>query len=903
MSTRVVQHKRSWFVSETVQTSSMDCGVASLKSLLDGFGISASYGRLREACQTDVDGTSIDAMEEIAQQLGLDAEQVMMPRDHVLLAAAEALPALAVVRLANGFTHFIVVWRRHGPLVQVMDPAKGRRWVSNSQLNADLYVHTLRISLETCRKWVAAAYFAGPLRRRMVECGLSHRVRSRVDAALKDPTCREIARFDAAVRLVTSLISAKAVAPGSEAERFLEVLLRSCNESPDQEMTIIPPANWTLTPTTADGGVEGFLLRGAVLVRIKGHRHSAAAATTLTPELQAALDERPSRPALEFIRLLRRDGILAPALLVGTLFVTSAGAVLEALLFRGVLDVGRDLGLIEQRLPAAAALLVVLLLLTALVYPVRAGLLRMGRHVETRFRTAFLTKIPRLGDRYLQSRLTSDMAERSHSTYRIRLLPDLGGQLLRAIMELAVTAAGIVYLDPASWPIVLTATVLAIAIPIAIQRPLHERDLRVRNFSGALSRFYLDTLLGLLAAKTHGAESAIRREHESLLVEWVVASKALQRTATLIETVQALTGFGLAAWLLGNYLGRSNDVGSAMLLTFWALNIPVLGEAIALVTRQYPSQRNVALRLLEPLGALEENNETENPASLGQQPPPPENLQKGVRLTFRDLTVRAGGHTILQEVNLDIRPGMHVGIVGPSGAGKSTFVGLLLGWNRPAEGQLLVDGRPLTSERLSSLRYETAWVDPSIQLWNESLLSNLLYGSRDDNLASIDVVIHTAELNRLVQTLPDGLQTVLGEGGGIVSGGEGQRVRLGRALQRQDARLVILDEPMRGLTRDQRRELLARARTFWKEATLLCVTHDVGETQDFDFVIVIDDGRVVESGLPQSLAAHDSRYRRLLDAEERLRKGVWAGEQWRRVEIRDGRIVSPTKRPTAWAPR
>src|SRR5207245_642872 len=95
-------------VPEVVQTSSMDCGPAVLKSLLEGFGIRACYGRLREACQTDVDGTSIDTLEEIARQVGLDAEQVMLPVDHLLLPEAQALPALLVVRMPDGFTHFVL---------------------------------------------------------------------------------------------------------------------------------------------------------------------------------------------------------------------------------------------------------------------------------------------------------------------------------------------------------------------------------------------------------------------------------------------------------------------------------------------------------------------------------------------------------------------------------------------------------------------------------------------------------------------------------------------------------------------------------------------------------------------------------------------------------------------------
>jgi ABC-type bacteriocin/lantibiotic exporter with double-glycine peptidase domain len=120
-------------VPEVVQTSAMDCGPAALKCLLEGFGIAASYGRLREACQTDVDGTSIDTLEEVAVQLGLEAEQVMLPMDHVLLPEAQVLPAIVVVRLPSGVTHFVVAWRCHGGVVQLMDPAIGRRWPPQSE--------------------------------------------------------------------------------------------------------------------------------------------------------------------------------------------------------------------------------------------------------------------------------------------------------------------------------------------------------------------------------------------------------------------------------------------------------------------------------------------------------------------------------------------------------------------------------------------------------------------------------------------------------------------------------------------------------------------------------------------------------------------------------------------------
>src|SRR5947209_1936883 len=115
--------KRSLLIPEVVQTSMMDCGPASLKAMLEGWRIPVSYGRLREACQTDVDGTSIDTLEEVGQQLGLAAEQIMVPPDHVLLHSTHALPAIVVVRHTSGVTHFVIAWRRHGPFIQMMDPA------------------------------------------------------------------------------------------------------------------------------------------------------------------------------------------------------------------------------------------------------------------------------------------------------------------------------------------------------------------------------------------------------------------------------------------------------------------------------------------------------------------------------------------------------------------------------------------------------------------------------------------------------------------------------------------------------------------------------------------------------------------------------------------------------------
>ena len=141
--------------------------------------------------------------------------------------------------------------------------------------------------------------------------------------------------------------------------------------------------------------------------------------------------------------------------------------------------------------------------------------------------------------------------------------------------------------------------------------------------------------------------------------------------------------------------------------------------------------------------------------------------------------IQAGGHNILKDVNLNIDPGEHIAIVGLSGAGKSSLVGLLLGWHRPSQGAIKVDGEILDGTLVQRLRQETAWIDPAVQLWNRSLYDNLRYGIEIADGSQMGATIQSADLYGVMERLPDGLKTSLGEGGGLVSGGEGQRVRWG----------------------------------------------------------------------------------------------------------------------------
>jgi ATP-binding cassette subfamily B protein len=833
----------------------------------------------------------------------------------VLLPEAAALAAIAVVRLPSGITHFVVLWRRHGPIVQVMDPARGRRWISARRFLQELYVHEATVPADAWREWAASADTRAVFARRLAIDGIHGSAVDRIfDTAAGDPDWRPLAAADAAGRITAGLVRSGGVAHGADASRLFERMYARAIEQQAGGADFLPRRYWTASPVP--DATDQVRMRGAVLVTVRGLRSTAGSVSSsgggpewstqarpasLSPELVAALDEPPVRPWNTLLGLVRADGMLGPVLLLAGLALAVVGVIGEALLLRGVFDIGSHLSLGGQRAGAVLALAALVGALLLLEFPIAASALRLGRRLEARLRVTLLEKIPRLGDRYFQSRPTSDMADRSHSIHQIRLLPDLGAQFARSLFELLLTAAAIAWIDPPSARLAAASAAAALALPILIQPVLRERDLRVKTHAGALGRFYLDAFLGLVAVRTHGAEAAMRREHEGLLVEWARAGIGLQRAVVVIEAVQLLTGFGLAAWLLFNRFGRGGEPGAALLIAYWALNLPILGQELAHAAWQYPGHRNVTLRLLEPLGALEQSSvlsppsspdshqssatSCQSPADGGQSP------VTGVSVTFDRVSVRAAGHQILDGVRLTIPDGLHVAIVGPSGAGKSSLVSLLLGWHWPAAGRVLIDGRPLDGAALDRLRRETAWVDPAVHLWNRSLLDNLQYGADDRATNSVGAAIEAADLRGVLERMPDGLQTPLGEGGGSISGGEGQRVRLARAMMRRDARLVILDEPFRGLERHSRRELLERARTLWRRATLLCITHDVGETLSFDRVLVVADGRLVEDGRPAVLAGQaDSRYRAMLDAEEMVREGLWTDVGWRGLRLDRGQL-------------
>ncbi len=935
--------ERTLFVPETLQTSLMDCGPSTLKSVFDGHRRPINLERLRERCQTDVDGTSLAAMRDVAERLGLDVDTVMMPTDSLLLDVAACLPAILVLANPDGLLHFVLAWNKVGSFVQIMDPASGRRWVPAARLLEKVSQHTVKLPVARWREWAGGDDFREPLLVKMRALGIAPRDADALFAeAAADPAPWSLAALDAATRFVRSLVDAGALPKAAPAKELVTSAFRA--DRGGGEPTI-PAPFWICRPAPAPSHV---LSKGALALVVSGlgdaeeeeasdaaaesgathltrsahttrlsmvgvlpNARLAAHRTRTLDEAQAASGDRMTmwagpvvpkqvmnelrshtvRPHRIFARLLWEDSRAAVLLVAAVVAIGAVTGVLDALLMRGLSDLLGRMNLVAHRIVAVAAILTFLAL--ALVFEMAQAHLvqRLARGLETRLRVAFLEKLPKLEDRYFRSRPTSDLASRAHLLQTLRGVPRLALDAASGLLRLATTAGVLVWLEPQLWKLALAVVVVCLVVPVASYRLLDEAMARVRVLGANLYRFYLDALLGVVPIRVHGGERSVRREHEAILTEWVRSQMAVEARSVGLRAAERLFATFAAIAIVLAFVRYGGDIRGLLLVAFFAQKLPSEAEALVGVMRRYPLLRHDAMRLFEPLAAAEQDVVAPPRAAIERAP-------VGVEVVLRGVVAMAGGHTVLDGVDLTIRAGERVAIVGPSGAGKSSLVGVLLGWLYVSEGRVLVDRRPLDAQRLVQLRHETAWVDPAVQLWNGSLVENVLYGHGDDGIADLEDALAASDLLDVVDRMPGGLQSPLGEGGAKVSGGQGQRVRIARALLSRHARLVLLDEAFRGLERKKRRELTRRAREHWPTATQLFVTHDVADTLEMDRVVVIEDGKVVEDGSPDELLSSGGTYHQLVTGDREALEEVWGRSEWRRFVIDDGRLVETERRDT-----
>jgi subfamily B ATP-binding cassette protein MsbA len=215
---------------------------------------------------------------------------------------------------------------------------------------------------------------------------------------------------------------------------------------------------------------------------------------------------------------------------------------------------------------------------------------------------------------------------------------------------------------------------------------------------------------------------------------------------------------------------------------------------------------------------------------------------------------------VLDRLDLACAPGTTVAIVGKSGSGKTTLVNLIPRFYELRGGQILIDGVPHTDYTLDNLRHQIALVSQQVVLFNGSIRENIAYGElAGANDAAIEQALQRAHALEFIRELPNGLDTLVGDDGLLLSGGQRQRLAIARALLK-DAPILILDEATSALDTASERHIQDALDTLMQGRTTFVIAHRLSTIEKADLIVVMDKGRIVESGTHQALLARDGTY-------------------------------------------
>jgi len=479
----------------------------------------------------------------------------------------------------------------------------------------------------------------------------------------------------------------------------------------------------------------------------------------------------------------------------------------------------------------------------------------------------------------LQKKLFKRLTEQDQAYFDRMSLPELsirvntGANSARGAIDMLVLSLGRDVLTLIGLVVVLIAmdpllSLLALVIMPPIVIGVSFLVKRVKTYAkrqvvsnAKIAATLQETVLGIRIVKAFGMEPAMHKRMAGSVAEVQSQSNKIAaliaRTSPLMET---LGGLAIALVIFyGGYsvveLGQDPGAFFAFITALLLAYDPARRLARLNVNL---SKTIVGVRLMYELI-------DEQPDLVKIDDAPPLKVTNG-EVVLKDVRFSYGSEAALTGLTLTAEGGRTTALVGASGAGKSTVFALIERFYDPQSGEIAIDGQPVKSVSMETLRAHIAYVGQESYLFNISIRDNIAIGRPDATQADIEAAARAANAHEFIEELSDGYATLAGEGGGRLSGGQRQRIAIARAMLR-DAPILLLDEATSALDAESEAKIQSALETLMAGRTTIVIAHRLSTVRYAHKIHVLDRGHVIESGSHDDLFEHDGIYRRLCELQ------------------------------------